>query len=358
MKSSRNIRWSELRAGILTLVAITLLAFGILQLGGKTGLFSKSYTLLVYLDNSLGLKPGNVVRLAGIDVGNIEDISLSPEALSRKVVLKLSISKKYSDRIRKDSVITIKTMGLLGDTYIDISVGTPSQPVVQPGGELKEVPEAQLSTVISGAATGVDGLNVVIGQLKEVMGDVSKGKGTAGMLLKDPRLYEELNSSAETLHSIAAGLKEGKGTAGKFIKDPKLYDNLLDVSNKVGELVVKLNKGSFVKISEDKEFYENLHNVSVNLKDVSGSAKELVDNLNKGNLAKLSNDKDLYAKLDRVSNRLDTVMGRLESGQGSAGKLLADEKLYNNMNKFFEDADSLVLDLKKDPKKYLKFSVF
>jgi len=51
-------------------------------------------------------------------------------------------------------------------------------------------------------------------------------------------------------------------------------------------------------------------------------------------------------------------MERIEKGEGSAGKLLSDEKLYNNMNKFFEDADSLVLDLKKDPKKYLKFSVF
>ncbi len=120
----------------------------------------------------------------------------------------------------------------------------------------------------------------------------------------------------------------------------------------------KLNNGSLAKLSEDKALYSNLHDVSANLKDVSSSAKELVDNLNKGNLSRLSNDKDLYAKLDRVSTRLDTVMGRLESGQGSAGKLLSDEKLYNNMNKFFEDADSLVLDLKKDPKKYLKFSVF
>ena len=104
-----------------------------------------------------------------------------------------------------------------------------------------------------------------------------------------------------------------------------------------------------MKMSEDKAFYENLHDVSVNLKDVSTNAKELVDNLNKGNISKLSNDKELYARLDRVSTRLDSVMERIEKGEGSAGKLLSDEKLYNNMNKFFEDADSLVLDLKKRP---------
>lgn len=358
MKSSRNIRWSELRAGILTLVAITLLAFGIMQLGGKSGFFAKEYTLLVYLDNSLGLKTGSVVRLAGLEVGNIEDISFSSDASSKKIIVKLSINKDYSDRIRKDSVVSIKTLGLLGDKYIDISVGTPSQPVVQPGEALKNVQEAQLSGVMSSAATGLEGLNVVMGQLKEVMGGLSNGEGTAGMLLKDPSLYNELNSSAETLHSVATDLKEGKGTAGKFMKDPQLYDNLNDVSNKAGQLVDRLNKGSLVRLSEDRTLYDNLHDVSTNLKEVSGSAKELVDNLNKGNLSRLSNDKELYAKLERVSTRLDGVMGRLEKGEGSAGKLLSDEKLYNNMNKFFEDADSLVIDLKKDPKKYLKFSVF
>ncbi|MDD1750176.1 MAG: MlaD family protein [Methanothrix sp.] len=358
MKTSRNIRWSELRTSILTLVAITLLAFGILQLGGKTGLFSKDYHLVIYLDNSLGLKTGSVVRLAGLDVGNVEDVGFTTDPSLKKVLIKLSINKEYMDRIRKDSVVTIKTMGLLGDKYVDISVGSPTQPVVEPGGRLMEVSEAQFAGVLAGAATGLEGFNVVVGQLKQVMDDLARGEGTAGLLLKDPSLYNELNSSAVSLQAITADLKGGKGTAGKFLNDPKLYDNLNDVSNKAVLLVDKLNKGSLMKMSEDKTFYDNLHAVSVNLKDVSGTAKELVDNLNKGNFSKLSNDKELYAKLDRVSTRLDTVMERLESGQGSAGKLLADEKLYNNINKFFEDADSLVLDLKKDPKKYLKFSIF
>jgi len=358
MKTSRNIRWSELRTSILTLVAITLLAFGILQLGGKTGLFAKNYRLVVYLDNSLGLKAGSVVRLAGLDVGNVEDVGFTSDPSLKKVLINLSVNKAYMDRIRKDSVVTVRTMGLLGDKYVDISVGSPTQPAVEPGGILMDVKEAQFAGVLSGAATGLEGVNVVIGQLKQVMDDLSRGEGTAGLLLKDPSLYNELNSSAASLQAITADLKSGKGTAGKFLNDPKLYDNLNDVSNKAGLLVDKLNKGNLVRLSEDRTFYDNLHDVSTNLKEVSGSAKELVDNLNKGNLSKLSNDKDLYVRLDRVSTRLDTVMERLESGQGSAGKLLSDEKLYNNMNKFFEDADSLVIDLKKDPKKYLKFSVF
>ena len=59
-----------------------------------------------------------------------------------------------------------------------------------------------------------------------------------------------------------------------------------------------------------------------------------------------------------MSGRLDSLIGKVEAGQGSAGKMLTDEKLYNNMNKFFSDADTLVLDFKKHPGRYINLSIF
>ena len=127
------------------------------------------------------------MRLAGLEVGNIEDISFSSDASSKKIIVKLSIDKEYSDRIRKDSVVSIKTLGLLGDKYVDISVGTPSQPEMLPGGALKDVNEAQIAGVLSGAATGLEGLNVVIGQLKDVMGDISQRRRHRGYAPERPK---------------------------------------------------------------------------------------------------------------------------------------------------------------------------
>lgn len=358
MRTSRNLRWSELRSGIVIVVAIVLLALGILQLGSRAGFFTSTYPLYIYMGNSQGLKAGSIVRLAGLDVGNVEDINFSPQPQNRKIVVRMAIRKKYMDRIRQDSVASIKTIGLLGDKYVDITVGSPESPIAPPGGSLKEIQESQLTNVLSGASSGLEALNVVLAQLKNILGNVTNGEGTAGKLLTDPALYNQLRDSAKNIESVAASLRGGKGSMGKMVNDPQLYNNLLDVSSKTKELVDRLNRGSLIKLSEDKTFYDNLSEISANLKDVSRSARALTDNLNSGNLSKLSSDKELYAKIERVSTRLDDVSARLESGEGSAGKLLKDEKLYNNMNKFFEDADTLVLDFKKNPKKYIKLSIF
>lgn len=358
MRSSRNLRWSELRSGIVIVVALALLALGILQLGNRVGLFTSNYPLYIYMDDSRGLKAGSIVRLAGLSVGNVDDINFSTDPRVKKIVVKISIRKEYMDRIRQDSVASIKTVGLLGDKYVDISVGSPESPVLPPGGVLREIKESQFTNVLSGASSGLEALNVVLGQLKDILGDVTNGAGTAGKLLKDPELYNQLRDSAENIQRVAASLRDGKGSAGKLVNDPQLYNNLLDVSSKTRELIDRLNRGSLIKLSEDKTFYDNLSEISTNLKDVSRSAKALTDNLNKGNFSKLSSDKELFAKIERVSTRLDDLSARLESGKGSAGKLLKDEALYNNMNKFFEDADTLVLDFKKNPRKYIKLSIF
>jgi len=358
MKASRNLSWSELKVGVIIIAALVLLAIGILKLESRAGFFSKDYVLYMRLENTFGLKVGGTVRLAGLDVGNIADITFPTDPADKQVIVKLSLQEKYQDRIREDSKASIRTLGLLGDKYVDIEVGSPASPVMKEGTILAGGPETQLNRVLSNAGTGIESLNTVLAQLKGMLGGVSNGKGTAGMLLKDPRLYNELNDAATSIDEMARKLHKGKGSIGRLINEPELYENLLDVSAKAKEVVNKLNTGSLAKISEDKEFYTNLHDISANLKDVSASSKSLIDNLEHGNLAKLSGDKELYAKLDRISARLDNVMAKMEGTEGSAGKLLNDKKLYDNMNKFFEDADTLVLDVKKNPGRYVNLSLF
>jgi len=358
VKKSRSLPWSELKVGVIIIIALTLLAVAILQLGGKAGFFTRNYSLYVLLDNTYGLKVGSTVRLAGLDIGNVEDIKFPTDPNDKRIVVKLNLQEKFRDRVRMDSKVNIRTLGLLGDKYVDIDVGSPQFPAVEAGSYLNGGSETQINRVLSGASTGIEGLNVVIGQLKDVLGSVSEGHGTVGLLLKDPRLYNDLERSAAQIDEIARSLGKAEGSMGKFIKNPELYNNLEDVSIKLKELISRLNQGSLVKLSDDKAFYENLRDVSANLKDVTESSKSLMNNLESGNISKLSNDKELYAKIDRISTRLDTMISRLDSGKGSAGKLLSDEDLYNNMDKFFKDADALVLDLQKNPGKYVHISVF
>lgn len=351
MKSSRSLPWSELKTGLVIIAALALLSIGVLQLGGRSSLFTRSYRLYATMENTLGLKAGNTVSLAGINVGNVDEIKFTANPSDNRIIVVLKVKRQYMDRIRQDSVATVKTLGLLGDKYVDISVGGPNSPMLQPEGFLKSAGETELSRVLAGASSGLSGLSVVASQLQVMLGRINRGEGTAGLLVNDKRLYDELANSAENLDAVVQDLRQQRGTLGRFIANPRLYDNLADASAKAKELVDKLGRGSLVKLSEDKAFHDNLVEVSSNMRDVSRS-------LQKGTFVRLSDDKELYAQIKNMSTRLDGVISKLENGHGSAGKLINDEKLYNNMNKFFEDADALVLDVKQNPKKYVRISIF
>ncbi len=357
MRTSRNLTISELKVGIVIIVALFLAAITILQLGG-TSWFTRSRTYYVRLDNSYGLKVGNSVRLAGLDVGNVDGIGFPSTPGDKRIIIRLKVLDRFADKIRLDSVASIGTIGLLGDKYVDISVGSLNEAIEPDKGELKSEGEMPLNKVLSGAKSGLEGLNLVLAELRTTLKDINSGQGTVGMLIKDPELYQQLTKTAAEIEKEAATLRQSKGSLGKLVNDPRLYNNLLQVSAKAKEVADKLGTGSFARLSDDKEFYQNLHDASENLKEVSASSKALVKNLETGSLAKLSEDKELYAKIDRAAGRLDALMGKLESGEGSAGKFIGDKKLYDNMNKFFEDADTLVVDVKKNPGRYVKISIF
>jgi phospholipid/cholesterol/gamma-HCH transport system substrate-binding protein len=358
MKSSRSMSWSELKTGIVIIAALILLAVGIMQVGGRQSLFIRHYTLYVRMEDTQGLKIGSIVRLAGVEVGNVKDVMLPENPGEKQLIIKLNIQKKFMDRIRQDSVATVRTMGLLGDKYLDISIGSPQYAVLAPGSTIRIMPETAFASVMAGAASGLEGVNAVLGQLRLTLADVNNGKGTFGLMLKDPRLYERLADAAQNLQNMTQELGKGNGSLGMLVRNPELYQNLVEVSAKTKELVNKLDTGSMARLSDDKAFYQNLHDVSVNLKDITDSTKELADNLNKGSISRISSDPELYNRVNRVSAGLDSLIAKIDSGQGSAGKMLTDEKLYNNMNKFFTDADALVLDFKKNPGRYIKLSIF
>jgi phospholipid/cholesterol/gamma-HCH transport system substrate-binding protein len=358
MKKSRNQSLSELKLGLTVIAAIAVLALGIMNMGGDGQLFASHYTLFMRMENTYGLKIGGPVRLAGFSVGSIEEITFPDDINDKRVVVRLNIEKKYQDRIREDSDVAINSMGLLGDKYVEMGIGSEASPVLQDGDTVNGMPDSAMQNVLAGATTGLEGLNVVMGQLRIILDDVAKGQGTVGHLLKDEKLYKDLSSAITNIEDITMEMSQNKGALGKLIHDPALYNNLNDVARKTNELAGKLNEGSFIKLSENEAFYTDMSSLAQNLNGLSYDARSFMENLESGNIAKLSDDKQLYARIDRISTNLDSLLAKIDSGDGSAGKLLTDDELYDNMNKFFKDADALVIDLKENPDRYVNISVF
>src|SRR5436190_22429079 len=124
MPRTRSLAWSDLKTGVMAVVALGLTALLIIAVGGASGFAWERYDLKTSFENVQGLKSGAIVRIAGVEVGKVTSVELSGAG----VEVRLSIKKENRTRVTTDSRASIGSMSLLGEPLIDISpaaTGTP-----------------------------------------------------------------------------------------------------------------------------------------------------------------------------------------------------------------------------------------
>jgi phospholipid/cholesterol/gamma-HCH transport system substrate-binding protein len=128
MPHRNQLTWGELRVGIFVMAGLTLLIVAIFYVTGL-GSWSPKYRLVTYLPEVSGLTTGAPVRVDGIDVGNVDKLSINnskdqqPVSLQRNIEMVVRIDSKYRDYIRTDSKVNLETEGLLGNRFVNISRG-------------------------------------------------------------------------------------------------------------------------------------------------------------------------------------------------------------------------------------------
>src|SRR5581483_5723212 len=116
--SQKQVKWSQLKVGITVLVASITLAVLIFLMSGTGGFFTKKIQIKSHFDNASGLRVGAPVRLQGVDIGNVSRIRIVPEKKLTPVEVTMKITTKYQQALRKDSVTSMETAGVLEETYI------------------------------------------------------------------------------------------------------------------------------------------------------------------------------------------------------------------------------------------------
>jgi phospholipid/cholesterol/gamma-HCH transport system substrate-binding protein len=346
MPRTRSLAWSELKIGVLAVVAIALVAILIVAVGGETGFSWQRYELKTKFDNVQGLKGGAIVRVAGVEVGKVTDVDFAGAA----VEVKLSVRKEMQPRITTDSRASIGSLSLLGEPIIDITPASTGRPLQQ--GEYVQAGKnpGQISDVATSATQTLDQVNAMLTELRG-------GKGTIGKLLTDEQVYKEFAALLTSANTVATTIAHGNGTLGLLSRDPKAYNQLTAALDNLQQTTARINagEGSLGQLLKDDRMAKSLTATSGNFEQIS-------DRLTKGEgtAGKLLTDKQLYDRLNSVSNRLDELTGNLNQGQGTAGQLLHDKQLYDNMNAAANELKSLIADIRKDPKKYLnvKVSIF
>jgi phospholipid/cholesterol/gamma-HCH transport system substrate-binding protein len=346
MPRTRSLAWSELKIGIVAIVALALAIMLIVAVGGQGGFFSRTYELKTKFKNVQGVKSGAVVRVAGVDVGKVTSIDFA----GAEVQVTMKVNAENQSRITDQSRASIGSLSLLGEPIIEISPSSSGRPLKDHDFIESARTPGQISDVAENATQTLEEATALIKQIRE-------GKGTVGKLFTDDQMYRELNELVTSTQAVAASINRGNGTLGRLIRDPVAYDranaalaNLQDVTRRISA-----GEGSIGRLLRDDQLAKSLTSATGNLDQVTARLSR-----GEGTAGKLLTDQQLYDRFNSIASRVDKVASELEQGQGSAGQLLHDKQLYENMNGAANELRSLIGDIRKDPKKYLnvKVSIF
>jgi phospholipid/cholesterol/gamma-HCH transport system substrate-binding protein len=344
MPRTRSLAWSELKIGVMTILAVTIAAATIFMLTGGRGFFWQRYNLKTRFDNVAGLKSGSPVRVAGVEVGSVTSVD---DFVGEQVDVSMEVNKSMRERITTGSIAYLGSVSLLGESAVDITPSTKGTPIPDWGYVPPGIAKGGIADVAAQAQASV-------AEITKLVTDIRMGKGTVGKLMTDDRLYNDLQQFAASAGELTEGIRDGRGTLGRLVNDPKTANALEASLTNIQRMTDQINagQGSLGKLMQDDAFANSLNGATSNIQELIGKL-----NRGEGTAGKLITDQALYNKLDAVAGRFDELLTKLNAGEGTAGQLLKDKQLYENMNGTVAELRNLLSAIQKDPKRYLNLRI-
>ena len=234
----RDARLAVVVGGFLVVVLLALAAV-ILSLSSERGLFVARYRLQARFDNVQGLLPGAPVWLAGKSVGAVESIRFEPVGAPLPVAVTLRVDREVQTHIRGDSMATIGTIGLLGDSYVELSVGSETSPMLEDGAELRASSPINLNLAVAKGTRALDSVADLAENLNEVVerfGDEEGSVRAADALRAASELLLRIQEGPGLLHSLIYDRYEGRGVESIERSLALLEDILAEVRDGEGLL--------------------------------------------------------------------------------------------------------------------------
>jgi len=346
-------RESTIRVGALVTASAVVLMVFLFFIGSEQKIFSRKNEYKVRLDQVAGLAEGNPVKISGVTVGVVKDIYLPPDPKQKDVNITLMVDRKYADRIRTDSRARLKKLGLLaGDSYVDISPGNPRFDPLEPGSQIPAARQTNVDQLISSGEDLVDNFVQISYSLKNILSRVDRGEGLIGELTSTPetkqRITETFLTTLNKTNAILSHVESGKGLVGRLVYDDKYAEQL------TGSLASTAASLQSVTSNLQRSFDSGQGAIPALLSDPEGKKKviELVENLRvtSGNLAEFSaamksgqglvprllNDKQYgdqaLNEFTGLVHQLNEAVAKLNSGQGTAGRIISDPSVYESLN--------------------------
>jgi phospholipid/cholesterol/gamma-HCH transport system substrate-binding protein len=348
-----NSREKTIRVGLLVTGALLVLMVFLFFIGAEQKIFARKNEYEVRFDSVAGLAEGNPVKISGVTVGVVKDIVLPRDPKMRDVDISLMVDRKFAERIRRDSRARLKKLGLLaGDSYIDITPGSPKFDALEPGSIIPAQRQTNVDQLISSGEDLVDNFVQISYSMKNILARIDRGEGLIGELTTAPETKQRLTDTVLTTlnktNSLLSHVESGKGLVGKLVYDDKYAEQLTaslqtsaaSLQTLVGDVQgsFKTGNGMLPALLNDPEgkkrvyaLVDNLNKTSENLAAFSASLQT-----GQGILPRVLNDKaygdQALNEFSGLLTQLNQTVAKLNHGEGTAGKLISDPSVYESVN--------------------------
>ncbi len=307
-----TLKWRDLRTGLIFIIGLIVAGFLLLIVGRNSPVVNKFIDLKIFVQDIEGLAENNFVAISGKKVGTVQSMTIKERNDTIGVEVLLSIRAEYQSVITKDSKAKIKPLGVLGDKYVDITLGSGAS--VSDGDFLLVEKDVSLTDLTAEGIT-------LIRRLNDILEKINHGEGTLGKLINSSELIDKLTHTVDNLEQISASLSSNNALVGRLINDSELANRFTKLVDDLSLLTASLREG-------------------------------------RGSIGKLLVDESFYNNLSRTTQRLDSLVTQLQRPSGTFGKLMNDSLLYYNLNRSSIALDSLLRDLKTNPNRYINVRVF
>jgi len=313
-------------------------------LSGGTWLKAKT-TLSTYLPDSTGVSTDSPVLLNGVHIGKVDALRLTRSKDPNRVVeVQLKIEEEFLRNIPEDSLTGVDSATMLGDKYIDITMGRSSRRV-SPGGELRFRPPSNFVKSLD-----LEQFGAQLRAIDQIFRDIQDGKGSLGEFVMGDELYDSfLHGVADVDNSLRAAVSTNT-QLGQFLYRTKGYEDLRTPLRQIDDRLSQLEASPYLRnTSQYDQVLDQIEQLRRTLADL---------NAGKGTGGQLLVSDTAYTDLNRrVTSWIESV-DALNYGEGAMGHMLVSAQVYESLHGSLQELATTVKEFREDPQKFLRIKIF
>ncbi|MFQ5541931.1 MAG: MlaD family protein [Candidatus Binatia bacterium] len=361
MKTTRE---TQVRVGLLILVSLTVVGGTTFLLGKERRLFENRVDYRIHLSRTNGLTVGAPVSLSGVTVGSVESLTFPQDLRKNYIVVRIKVVGDVASRVRRDTVARIRTYGLLGDKFIELSGGSVQSIPLPPDSLISSVDPIDYEALLGEGGDVIQNFIEVTSSLKTILKSVEEGKGLIGELIASDKTEgwvetaNNIRSASASLKNILHSVERGEGIVGKLIRDKDAGRMMKDLKISLSQMreathslqetagKIERGEGTLGTLIQDpdagREILNNLRSTASNLEVVTRQFRE-----GEGLLQRLISDK-AYAErvmwdLEQTTRDLALITGKIERGEGTIGALVNDPEVYQDAKEILSSTKNSTL---------------